>query len=154
MGESSHLAEDVNGLATIYGKQLTWQSDRDLPNTNFAKGIQKEKLMAQNFRGVLLIMAAVLHSTHGRILLFQRKKFGNEAGLRDWMLLVELMLEWEAFLGLKKMRKSHVKRLAKKQRFIMYIMKAVASRSSGMGLKVMKFHAIIHLIEDMLLYGV
>ncbi len=154
MGESSRLAEDVNGLATIYGKQLTRQSDRDLPNTNFAKGIQKGKLMARDFRGVLLIMAAVLRSTQGCSLLFRRKKFGKEAGLRDWTLLVELMLEWEAFLGLKKMRKSHVKRLAKKHRFIMYIMKTVATRSCGMGLKVMKFHAIIHLIEDMLLYGV
>ena len=154
MGKSSLLAEDINGLATIYGKQLTRQSDRDFPNTNFAKGIQKGKLMARDFRGVLLIMAAVLRSTQGRKLLFKRKKFGKEAGLRDWTLLVELMLEWEAFLGLKTMRKSHVKRLAKKHRFIMYIMKTVATRSSGMGLKVMKFHAIIHLITDVLLYGV
>ena len=99
-------------------------------------------------------MAAVLCSTQGCKLLFKHKKFGKEAGLRDWTLLVELMLEWEAFLGLKTMRKSHVKRLAKKHRFIMYIMKTVATQSSGMGLKVMKFHAIIHLIMDMLLYGV
>ena len=154
MGKSSQLAEDVNGLATMYGKLLTRQSERDLPNTNFAKGIQKGKLMARDFRGVLLIMAAVLRSTQGRELLFQRRKFGREEGLRDWTLLVELMLEWEAYLGERKMRRSHVKRLAKKHRFIMYIMKCVARRTTGMGLKVMKFHAILHLINDMLLYGV
>ena len=62
MGKSSQLAEDVNGLATMYGKLLTRQSERDLPSTNFAKGIQKGKLMARDFRGVLLIMAAVLCS--------------------------------------------------------------------------------------------
>ena len=33
-------------------------------------------------------------------------------------------------------------------------MKNVASRSTGMGLKLMQFHAIVHLLEDMLLYGV
>ena len=51
------------------------------------------------------------------------------------------------------MRREHVVRLQKKHRFIMYIMKQVADRTSGMGLKIMKFHAIIHLISDMLLYG-
>ena len=153
MGKSSQLAEEINGLATMYGKLLTRQSERDLPNTNFAKGIQKGKLMARDFRGVLLIMAAVLASKKGRDLLFQRKKFGREEGLRDWTLLVELMLEWEAYLGEKVMRREHVVRLQKKHRFIMYIMKQVADRTSGMGLKIMKFHAIIHLISDMLLYG-
>ena len=33
----------------------------------------------------------------------------------------------------------------------MFVMRTVARRSSGMGLKVMKFHAILHLIDDMLL---
>jgi len=154
MGKSSQLAENINGLATMYGKLLTHQSERDLPNTNFAKGIQKGKLMARDFRGVLLIMAAVLRSTSGRKMLFKRKRFGGETGLKDWTLLVELMLEWEAYLGEKKMKRSHVRRLGKKHRFIMYIMKQVADRSAGMGLKVMKFHAIIHLISDIILYGV
>ena len=60
MGEESILAGDMNGLAKQYGKLLTHQSDRDLPHTNFAKGIQKGKLMAKQYRGVLLIMAAVI----------------------------------------------------------------------------------------------
>ena len=51
------------------------------------------------------------------------------------------------------MERKHVVRLQKKHCFIMYIMKQVADRSSGMGLKIMKFHAIIHLITDMILYG-
>ena len=37
MGEESKLAEDINGLASIYGKYLKHQSDRDLPDTHFAK---------------------------------------------------------------------------------------------------------------------
>lgn len=154
MGDTSKLSEDINGLAKMYGKLLTHQSDRDIPYTNFGKGIQKGKLMAKQFRGVLLVMAAVLRSTLGRELLKKRKKFGGDTGLRDWTLLVELLLEWEAFLCQKRMKKAHVKRLAKKHRFIMYIMKNVASRSKGMGLKIMKFHAILHLMEDILLYGV
>ena len=154
MGKSSHLAEDVNSLATMYGKLLSRQSERDLPNTNFAKGIQKGKLMARDFRGVLLIMATVLRSSSGRKLLKGAKKFGGDQGLKDWILLVELMLEWEAYLGEQKMERRHVHRLSKKHRFLMYIMTCVARRATGMGLKVMKFHAILHIVHDILLFGV
>jgi hypothetical protein len=98
-------------------------------------------------------MAAVLRSSIGKKLLLQRKKFGGEAGLRDWSLLVELLLEWEAYLCEKTMNRKDVKRLAKKHVFIMYIIKQVAQRTQGMGLKLMKFHSIKHLINDMLLYG-
>ena len=154
MGEESELAADINGLAQLYGKLLTHQSDRDLPHTNFAKGIQKGKLMAKQYRGVLLIMAAVLRSSMGRQLLMKKKSFGREQGLSDWTLLVELLLEWEAFLCEKEMKRSDVVRLKEKHRFIMYIMRNVAKRSKGMGLKIMKFHAILHLVEDILLFGV
>ena len=154
MGEESKLAEDINGLAQMYGKLLTHQADRDIPYTNFAKGIQRGKLMAKQYRGVLFVMAATIRSTLGRQLLMKKKRFGGEDGLRDWTLLVELLLEWEAYLCEKRMKRSHVQRLAKKHRFIMYIMRNVARRSKGMGLKIMKFHAIIHLVEDILLFGV
>lgn len=154
MGKSSALAENMDGLAKLYGKLISRQSDRDLPNTNFNKGIRKGKLMAKQYRGVLLNMAAILACTKGRKMLFANKKFGGSRGLKDWTLLVELMLEWEAFLNQKRMKKVHVRRLARKHRFIMYIMSNVAKRSSGMGLKLMKFHAIVHLVDDMLLYGV
>ena len=65
MGKTSPLAEHVNGLATMHGNLPNHQYERDLPNTNFAQGIQKGKLMARDFRGVLLIMAAVLRSDQG-----------------------------------------------------------------------------------------
>ena len=154
IGGTSQLALDINGLATEYGRQLNHQSERNLPNTNFAKGIQKGKLMARDFRGVLLIMAAVLRSTKGRKMLIKRKDFGGENGLRDWSLLVELLLEWETFLGERRMERRHVVRLGKKIRFIMYIMRCVARRTEKMGLKLMKFHALVHLIQDITLYGV
>jgi hypothetical protein len=152
MGESSTLAQDINGLCKMYGKLLSHQSDRDLPYTNFAKGIQKGRLMAKQFRGVLLVMAAVVRSESGRKFLMKRRKFGKENGLRDWSLLLELMLEWEAYLCEPKMKKQDVMRLEKKHRFIMYIIRNVAKRAEGMGLKVMKFHAISHLVEDIRLY--
>ena len=153
-GATSKLAEDLDGLAKMYGKLISRQSDRDMPDTNFNKGIRKGKLMAKQYRGVLLNIAAILASTKGRSLMLKRKKFGGIQGLKDWTLLIELLLEWEAFLNEKRIKRSHVQRLAKKHRFIMYIMRIVAKRAEGMGLKLMKFHAVVHLVDDMILYGV
>ena len=151
MGETSKLAEDINGLAKMYGQLLTRQSDRSLPNTNFSKGIQKGKLMGKEYRGVLLVMAVLVRSTKGRQLM--GKKMGGENGMTDWSVLVELLLEWEAYLCVKKMKKKDVKKLKRKHIFIMYMLRNVARRYKGMGLKIMKFHAIKHMVEDMLLYG-
>ena len=67
---------------------------------------------------------------------------------------MELLLEWEAFLCEKNMRREDVVHLARKHRFIMHIVKNVATRFKGMGLRIMKFHAILHLVEDTLLCGV
>ena len=154
LGESAKVAHDVNALARVYGKLLSHQSDRTLPNTNFSKGIRDGKLMAKDYRGVLLIMAAVLRSTLGRALVGTKRKFKEDYKKDDWLLLVELLLEWEAFLCQPTMKKKHVARLDRKHRYIMYIMKKVARRSKGMGLNIMKFHAIVHLMEDIQIHGV
>ena len=74
--------------------------------------------------------------------------------MRDWQLLVELLLEWEAYLCEKRTTRSHIMRLGKKHQFVLYIIQNVARRSAGMGLKVMKFHVVTHKIQDILLYGV
>lgn len=63
-------------------------------------------------------------------------------------------MQWEAYLTSDQMDKKHVKRLEKKNRFIMYLLKKVGNRTTKMGFKVMKFHAIIHLFEDIFMFGV
>jgi hypothetical protein len=64
------------------------------------------------------------------------------------------MLQWESFLNLSEMQKSRVKRLKRKHKLIMYILLKVGKRTAGMGFKVMKFHAILHLALDILMFGV
>ena len=99
-------------------------------------------------------MAAVLRSTAGRELLRVRQRFDGETGLDDWTLLVELLLEWESYLCESVMKRAHVHRLARKIRVLMFIISKVALRTTGMGLKLFKFHALTHLVQDILLYGV
>ena len=156
MGETSSTAQEINALAQIIGRLFARQSDRSKPRTKFAKGILKGKLMAKEYTGVLLVMAAILQCQKGRELLksARKKNFKTDWAIRDWVLLVETLLQWEAYLTLAQMDKKHVQRLKKKHRFLMFLLKKVGNRSKGMGFKVMKFHAIIHLAFDILMFGV
>lgn len=159
MGKTSITSEEINALSKMIGVLLTRQSDRTKPRTKFAKGIYKGKLMAKEYTGVMLIMAAILRSTEGqRVLKGARSKgFREEWLIRDWILLVETLLQWEAYLMSDQMDKKHVARMQKKNRFIMFLLKKVGNRTAmkkTMGWKVMKFHAISHLADDIQINGV
>jgi hypothetical protein len=106
IGKDAATAQEINGLTKIYGKLIAHQSKRSLPATNFSKGIKDGKLMAKDYRGVLLIMAAVLLSTSGRKMLSTKRKLKKDARKDDWILLVELLLEWGAYLCQPTMKKN------------------------------------------------
>jgi hypothetical protein len=155
IGESSKTADCINAYAKQFGELLARQSDRDMPVTRFANGIKRGKLMAQEYPGILLCMAAVLRSTGGRAMLRRKKKnFGNDNLLRDWSQLVETMLQWERWLKSTSMEKHHVKEAKEKHRYIMYLMKKVLKRTTGMQLKLTKFHGIVHMADDILNFGI
>jgi len=69
-------------------------------------------------------------------------------------LLCETLLEWEAFLKLDRLELKHVKRLKKKHQYIMFLIKKICKRTEGMGMKIMKFHGILHLMQDIINLGV
>ena len=103
---------------------------------------------------VLLVMAAVIRSTRGREMLSAKGSFKTDNQKDDWLMLVETLLQWEAHLCLPRMKLKDVKRLDKKHRCTMCLMKKVARRTKGMGLNIVKFHATVHLMEDILMHGV
>jgi hypothetical protein len=156
IGPTSGASAEINALAGIIGAQFQHQSDRNKPRTKFGNGIQKGKLMAKEFTGVLLIMCAILKCKAGQRILRSAKKknFKNNWQIQDWLMLVETLLQWEAFLMLPKMQKIHVRRLKKKHRFLMFLLKKIGNRVKGMGFKVMKVHAMIHLAYDILMFSV
>ena len=127
-----------------------------MPKTKFSKGIHgKGKIMAKQYTGVLLLMATVLHSSKGHNLLCKRKiNFGTNNQLYDWIMLVETLLQWEQWLKSDQMEKSQVLAAERKHQYIMYLIKKVGKQSKGMGLKLMKFHGIMHMYMDILHFGV
>ena len=149
VGPTSALAHDINGLATVYGKLHSHQSDRTMPATNFSNGIQAGKLMAREYKGVMLILATVLMSTKGRELLSGKRRFKQNETKDDWLMLTELLLQWECFLNEGKMKRQLVLRLKKKHKYIMYVIKKVAQRVQKTGMKFVKYdHGILHMIGD------
>jgi hypothetical protein len=148
--------EMMNALSAEYSRMFRRQSDRSMPSASFSKGIKVGKLMGKEFRGVLLCMLVMAHSGTGRSILSSSRSqhFTTDEQVQAWCHLLELLLVWEAYLNLDEMTVHHVRKLRKKHRHIMYLIRKVAPRVKGMGLKLMKFHAILHLAEDILLFGV
>jgi len=62
--------------------------------------------------------------------------------------------EWEAWLNGDKMMKSDVQKAKTKHRYIMYLMRKAAVSQTGMGLKLMKFHGVLHMADAILNFGV
>ena len=112
--------------------------------------------MAKEYPGILLCMAAVLVSKAGRARLARKDGFKqkNQASVQDWILLVETLLQWEAWLKQDQLQRKHVVESEQYHRYIMYIVKTTGKRKAGMGLKILKFHAIMHMTTDILNFGV
>ena len=53
VGPTSQIANKLDVLAKDYGVLLERQSERDLPKSQFSKGIMGGKLMAKEYEGVL-----------------------------------------------------------------------------------------------------
>ena len=153
-GPTSNLSDKLNALAITYGNYLSRQSDRNFPKTRFNNGIRKGKLMAKEFPGILLCMAMVLRSTKGDSLLTKKEHFKDDRVRTDWRMLVETLLQWEMWLKSHKMKTSDVIKVKERNRQIMYLIRKIGSRAEGMGLKIIKFHGIHHLADDILNFGV
>ena len=112
--------------------------------------------MAKEYTGVMLVMAAMLQTEEGKKMLMSAKKknFRQVGHLLDWVLLLETLIQWEAYLNLPQLEKTHLTRLKKKHQFLLFLLKKVGARKKGMGFKVMKFHAVLHLAQDVEMFGV
>ena len=154
LGEKSKLATDFDALAKLVGGMLSRQSCRNKPKTKFSNGIRKGKLMAKEYTGVLLVMLVVLRTQIGNDLVAQRSKEFGPTFLADWIMVIETLLQWEEWMKKDIIYKKHIRAARDKHRYIMYLIKKVAQRTKGMGLKITKFHAILHLANDILYFGV
>jgi len=154
VGPKSQLAVQLNILASEFGALLSRQSDRDLPKTKFSGGIRRGKLMAKEYTGIILVLLITIKSAKGQAMLKKRPHFRVASTVSDWIMLLETLLQWVEWLNSTTMPLKDVQRCPKKHQYIMQLIKKISPREDGMGLKTTKFHCILHMVEDMLAYGV
>jgi len=155
IGGSGATAEAFDALCGVFGDILSRQSDRDMPNTRFPNGIRRGKLNGKRFTGVLVCIYAALCSEQGQKLLRQSgKKWRTPGKIEDWIMLLETLLQWEAWLKSDKLAKFEVHRAKRKHRYVMYLIRKSAKRTKGNGLKIPKFHTILHIADEILMFGV
>jgi len=147
VGKNSKLARKIDALAMLCGELHCRQSDREMPNKRFPSGIRAGKQNGKKHTGDLLCLLTAICSGKGQKVLETRPKWRETSVIKDWILLLETLLEWEAWLNSDKMIKSDIQKAKTKHRHIMHLMRKVAVRQTGMGLKLMKFHGILHVAD-------
>ena len=154
LGKDSQSAKQIDAIAMLYGELHGRQSDREWPNTRFPSGIRAGKINGKKYTGILLCLLSAIKSDEGRKILEKRPKWREFHVRKDWILLLETLLQWEAWLNSPQMQKFDVLRAKQKHRYIMYLIRKVAVRTTGMGLKLVKFHGILHMADAILNFGV
>ena len=159
-GKDSILSKRFNALCKSMGYLFKRQSDRDVNRTDFSRGIKGGKLMAHEMSGMIVVLLAAMRTTKGRNLLFtqcratQKQYFGQMAFIHDWMLLLTSLLQCEAWLKEPELRVYDVRRFKTKVKEIMNMEKKIGRRDKGMGFRTFKFHAALHVADDILNFGV
>lgn len=155
------LGQQINVCATSMGPLLQRQSDKNFPRTKFTSGVMKGKLMAHEYTGVILVLAATLRCARGRKVIDdyattnkQKENFTGSKVVSDWVYLLEHQLMFLAWLKLPSVKVHDVIQLEFKIRCYMNTVKLVGNRTEGMGFKTMNFHGTMHVPKDILNFGV
>ena len=160
IGPKSAMADMMDAMAKLMGTLFKRQSYRGFPRTNFsARGLRKGKLMGHEMSGVMLVLVAVLRSSKGRNLLQNskgkpKKNLGESHQVKDWILMLETLLTFEAWLEKDEMDVATLQRLRLKVREMMELEKNVGKREKGMAFLTFNFHVILHVVDDILDHGV
>ena len=156
-----NLGVELNVVATSLGPLLHRHSDRSLPRTKFSRGVMKGKLMAHEYTGVILVLAATLRCTRGRKVIDQcattqkqKSNFAGQEWVNDWVMMLELQLQFFAWLSSHSLEVHDVIEMNSKVRMYLNRVKHVGRRSVGMGFKTMNFHGTLHVPEDIMNFGV
>lgn len=154
-GPHSQLTRLLDTIATQMGWLFQRQSDRAYPRTKFTKGVQKGTLMAHEMTGLILVLIATLRSSQGRKAILDAKNanFPDNNAILAWIMMLELQVQFESFLKLRKMPVSTVIRLRTKVRELMELTKLIGRRQKGMKYKTNNFHSSKHVPDDILLFG-
>jgi len=96
--QRSETAQGFDASCMAFGDLLSRQRNRDMPNTCFPNGIRRGKMNGKRFTGVLVCLYGAICSEQGQRLLQHTAKWREPGKIEDWILLLETLLQWEAWL--------------------------------------------------------
>jgi hypothetical protein len=149
----------------LLGSRLSRQSDRNIPRTNFPKGISSDtNLMGHEVAGCLLVKLLALHATYFRIIFSvgskenvaasQERRPRNEAHFSDWILVVSSLLMWHQWMKQPTIARKQIEDSHVAMQWLMRLMATVAARTTGMTNNTINKHLVLHLCKDIVDNGV
>ena len=147
-------------LCAEIGKSLSRQSDRELPRTNFPDGFSSgANLRAHEVPGCLLVMLFSMHTPKYHTIFgaprFRKDKcLGDENHIRDWISLLESLLQWLEWLKQDTIETSVVEKSQIAMRWLIRHFKFTSPRLTGMLENTIKMHLPLHIARDILDFGV
>ena len=155
------MEQRIDNDARTFHQLLKWQSDKDLPRTNFPHGITKMSYMQAHERtGILLVFLIVLVTDYNhaprnsRQVLKSHEPGYIQKSIKDLGRLNEvvkglyLCLVYEAYVKCKKIPKNMIKKV---KQFIPYFLEQYKDsfpRITGEGHNILKLHLPKHLGDD------
>ena len=148
--------DEVDTLARLIGKQLQHQSDRNLPRTFFMSGItSKKKKQGQEEQGVILVWMFILLSSKKD---FYVEAFGGDLigfnRYSNWLYILERIIMVEQFIKSDEIKKETVQKFKSWILMFLDLFKDIVDRRKGNKMKVLKFHLLTHLADDIMKFGV
>jgi hypothetical protein len=144
----------VDVISVIVGLQLSRQSDRNICRVNFPRGIMsRTKTTASEQQGLTFLMNVILCSTWAAHEGGLRDRLGDERTggfiqVMENLLCLEELLKIHPGKSTRCLMKSDLKAVASYTRYIMYKMTDVAHRKTGFGFNLIKFHLLVHMVDD------
>ena len=151
----------MNLVSLQLGAWLTHQSDRDIPRVTFTKGIMTAtKITAAEHQGLALLIVLTLCSTWALTPEFGLQDTMGEAKLGAYIDLLESLMCFEELIKShpgktsNPLKRSDIPLLRFYTKLLLEKIKATTERTEGDGWDIIKFHLILHMLEDMLKFGV
>ena len=144
--------EELDEIIAIISTECNHQSERSMPRTHFKYGISSmTKVRGQEKSGVLFLLVLSFHCAIGKA--FWLRTYHSRNDLTNFRKLFEQILCYEEWLKQDEFSKASLVEYDKAIRTLMELYKATIRRSTGNGLKIPKFHAVLHTIRDMKRFG-
>lgn len=143
MGKAS--MSRIDSIIQIMSKFCEHQSDRNMPRTNFPKGLSNlSRLSGSEMPGVLLSLLIALSCDAGKSIALQSPTFSSDSG-RKFCRLIQGFLGYQAWLDQDVVTEEEVCQLTDRLSALLSNMKGTIKRKEGLGLKIPKFHLQMHM---------